>query len=106
MITVEKLCLIKVLLHNLVQFYFFALMASVMNFVFVSLSWYHSPILYSPVRGYQSQSTNGETRFSLLDMNIEQETIRELSQRKQALLMELKNYQVCVVRAMDGLEVL
>ncbi|MCL4130234.1 UNVERIFIED_CONTAM: hypothetical protein GTU68_017545 [Idotea baltica] len=42
------------------------------------------------VRGYQSSST--ESRFSLMDVNIEQETVRELSQRRQNLLMELKNY--------------
>ena len=29
----------------------------------------------------------------MLDVNIEQETIRELSQRRQNLLMELRNYE-------------
>ncbi|KAF2366333.1 Ciliary BBSome complex subunit 2 C-terminal domain [Trinorchestia longiramus] len=43
------------------------------------------------IRGYQSSAT--ESRYALLDMNIEQETLRELSQRRGALLMELKNYQ-------------
>ncbi|XP_076033729.1 BBSome complex member BBS2-like [Oratosquilla oratoria] len=43
------------------------------------------------VRGYQSSSP--ETRFSVMDVNIEQETIRELSQRRHNLLMELKNYE-------------
>ena len=28
-----------------------------------------------------------------MDVNVEQETIRELSQRKQNLLLELKNYE-------------
>lgn len=28
-----------------------------------------------------------------MDVNIEQETVRELSQRRQNLLMELKNYE-------------
>ncbi|XP_042890069.1 Bardet-Biedl syndrome 2 protein homolog [Penaeus japonicus] len=43
------------------------------------------------VRGYQSSSP--ESRYSLMDVNIEQETIRELSQRRHNLLMELKNYE-------------
>ncbi|KAK7098674.1 BBSome complex member BBS2-like [Littorina saxatilis] len=43
------------------------------------------------VRGYNpaSQSLAG----NLMDTNIEQDTIRELSQRKQNLLLELKNYE-------------
>ncbi|KAG0695207.1 Bardet-Biedl syndrome 2 [Chionoecetes opilio] len=43
------------------------------------------------VRGYKSSSA--ETRYSLMDVNIEQETIRELSQRRHTLLLELKNYE-------------
>ncbi|XP_066971024.1 Bardet-Biedl syndrome 2 protein homolog isoform X2 [Macrobrachium rosenbergii] len=43
------------------------------------------------VRGYQPSSP--ESRYSLMDVNIEQETIRELSQRRHTLLMELKNYE-------------
>ncbi|CAL4122242.1 unnamed protein product, partial [Meganyctiphanes norvegica] len=43
------------------------------------------------VRGYQSSTP--ETRYSMLDVNIEQETIRELSQRRHTLLMELRNYE-------------
>ncbi|BFZ04172.1 hypothetical protein BsWGS_07211 [Bradybaena similaris] len=42
------------------------------------------------VRGY-SQATGGPGS-DLLDSNIEQDTIRELSQRKQNLMLELKNY--------------
>ncbi|KAA0199266.1 hypothetical protein HAZT_HAZT008931 [Hyalella azteca] len=38
-------------------------------------------------------SSASESRYTLLDMNIEQETLRELTQRKSAMLMELKNYQ-------------
>ncbi|KAG7166018.1 Bardet-Biedl syndrome 2 protein homolog [Homarus americanus] len=43
------------------------------------------------VRGYQSSSP--ESRYSMMDVNIEQETIRELSQRRHNLLLELKNYE-------------
>lgn len=47
--------------------------------------------LPSQVRGYKSSSA--ETRYSMMDVNIEQETIRELSQRRHTLLLELKNYE-------------
>ena len=43
------------------------------------------------VRGYQPAAT--ELKGNLMDQNIEQETIRELSQRKQNLMLELKNYE-------------
>ncbi|KAB7494790.1 Bardet-Biedl syndrome 2-like protein, partial [Armadillidium nasatum] len=43
------------------------------------------------IRGYQSSSS--ESRFSLMDVNIEQETVRELSQRRHNLIMELRNYE-------------
>ena len=43
------------------------------------------------MRGYQAGGT--EMKGNLMDQNVEQETIRELSQRKQTLLLELKNYE-------------
>ncbi|ELU16233.1 hypothetical protein CAPTEDRAFT_171644 [Capitella teleta] len=43
------------------------------------------------VRGYQPAGQ--EMKGNLMDTNVEQETIRELSQRKQNLLLELKNYE-------------
>lgn len=43
------------------------------------------------VRGYNAASE--ELRGNLMDTNMEQETIRDLSQRKQNLMMELKNYE-------------
>ncbi|XP_050687071.1 Bardet-Biedl syndrome 2 protein homolog [Eriocheir sinensis] len=43
------------------------------------------------VRGYKASTA--ETRYSMMDVNIEQETIRELSQRRHTLLLELKNYE-------------
>ncbi|XP_018496842.1 Bardet-Biedl syndrome 2 protein homolog [Galendromus occidentalis] len=43
------------------------------------------------VRGYSP--TTAEYRQQLMDANYEQETIRELSQKKQALVMELSNYE-------------
>ena len=46
-----------------------------------------------PVRGYQS-AASPEARHALLDMNIEQETLRELSGRRATLLLELGNYRV------------
>ena len=48
-------------------------------------------VFFSPVRGYQSAPP--ELKGNLMDTNIEQDTIRELSQRKQNLLLELKNYE-------------
>ncbi|CAH1786241.1 unnamed protein product [Owenia fusiformis] len=43
------------------------------------------------IRGYQA--ARPEMKGNLMDNNIEQDTIRELSQRKQNLLLELKNYE-------------
>ncbi|KAH3884129.1 hypothetical protein DPMN_008100 [Dreissena polymorpha] len=43
------------------------------------------------VRGYNPAPE--EMRGNLMDTNMEQETIRELSQRKQNLMMELRNYE-------------
>lgn len=43
------------------------------------------------VRGYNPASE--EMRGNLMDTNMEQETIRDLSQRKQNLMMELRNYE-------------
>ena len=42
------------------------------------------------VRGYLPAGQ--EMQGNLMDTNVEQDTIRELSQRKQNLLLELKNY--------------
>ena len=47
--------------------------------------------LFFAVRGYLPASE--EVQGNLMDTNVEQETIRELSQRKQNLLLELKNYE-------------
>ncbi|XP_023240900.1 Bardet-Biedl syndrome 2 protein homolog [Centruroides sculpturatus] len=43
------------------------------------------------VRGYGASTT--EMRHHILDASFEQETIKELSQRKQTLLLELRNYE-------------
>ena len=43
------------------------------------------------MRGYLPVS--GDSQQGLLDMSVEQESIRELSQRKNTLLLELKNYE-------------
>ncbi|XP_076343635.1 BBSome complex member BBS2-like isoform X1 [Tachypleus tridentatus] len=43
------------------------------------------------VRGYLP--TSAELRHHILDANFEQDTIRELSQKKQNLLLELRNYE-------------
>lgn len=43
------------------------------------------------VRGYNTAAP--EMRGNLMDTNMEQDTIRELSQRKQNLQMELRNYE-------------
>ncbi|XP_035213893.1 Bardet-Biedl syndrome 2 protein-like isoform X2 [Stegodyphus dumicola] len=43
------------------------------------------------VRGYEA--TSAEMRHHMLDANFEQETIRDLAQKKQALLLELRNYE-------------
>ncbi|XP_071957615.1 BBSome complex member BBS2-like [Antedon mediterranea] len=43
------------------------------------------------VRGYLPASK--EVQSNMMDVNIEQEAIRDLSQRKQHLLLELKNYE-------------
>ena len=43
------------------------------------------------VRGYLPASP--ETKANLMELNVEQETLRELSARKQNLLLELKNYE-------------
>ena len=46
---------------------------------------------FCAVRGYQPAAT--EMKGNLMDQNIEQEAIRELSLKKQNLLLELKNYE-------------
>lgn len=46
---------------------------------------------FSSVRGYLPGSA--EMRGNLMDTSVEQELIRELSQKKQNLLLELHNYE-------------
>ncbi|XP_054718944.1 Bardet-Biedl syndrome 2 protein homolog [Uloborus diversus] len=43
------------------------------------------------IRGYEA--TTAEMRHHMMDSNFEQETIRDLAQKKQALLLELRNYE-------------
>ena len=43
------------------------------------------------VRGYLPAAP--ETKKNMMDLNVEQETLRELSSRRQNLLLELKNYE-------------
>ncbi|XP_064601546.1 Bardet-Biedl syndrome 2 protein homolog [Liolophura sinensis] len=43
------------------------------------------------VRGYNAASP--DLKGNLMDSNLEQDTVRELSQRKQMLILELKNYE-------------
>lgn len=43
------------------------------------------------VRGYQPAASDGH--HQLLDVNAEQESLRELAQRKNNLLLELRNYE-------------
>lgn len=43
------------------------------------------------MRGYTA--TTAEYRQQLLDANYEQEALRELNQKKQALALELENYE-------------
>ena len=42
------------------------------------------------VRGYSP--INKDSSHNLMDSNVEQDMVRELNQRKNNLLMELKNY--------------
>ena len=46
---------------------------------------------YCSVRGYLPASP--EMKGNLMDVNVEQDAVRELAQRKQNLLLELKNYE-------------
>lgn len=55
------------------------------------LVWILTNVFLPAVRGYLSSSQ--ETAGSLMDTSVEQELVRELSQKKQNLLLELKNYQ-------------
>ncbi len=48
-------------------------------------------ILLSAVRGYLP--VNAELRRNLVDFSVEQEAVRELSQKKSSLLLELRNYE-------------
>lgn len=47
--------------------------------------------LYVAVRGYLPASK--ELKGNLMDSSAEQDLIRELSQRRQNLLLELRNYE-------------
>lgn len=47
--------------------------------------------MFFPVRGYLP--VNSEARKNLMDLNVEQESIRELAQKKSTLILELKNYE-------------
>ena len=38
----------------------------------------------------------------MMDLNVEQETLRELSSRKQNLLLELKNYEANAAASLGG----
>lgn len=49
---------------------------------------FHVPLV---VRGYLPASK--EMKGNLMDASVEQDLIRELSQRKQNLLLELRNYE-------------
>ena len=48
-------------------------------------------LMYFLVRGYLPASP--EMKGNLMDVNVEQDSVRELAQRKQNLLLELKNYE-------------
>lgn len=50
-----------------------------------------SQILKTIVKGFLPATQ--EQKGNLMDVNIEQEKVREMSQRKQNLLLELKNYE-------------
>ena len=51
----------------------------------------HFIFTYCSVRGYLPASP--EMKGNLMDVNVEQDAVRELAQRKQNLLLELKNYE-------------
>lgn len=53
--------------------------------------WCKLVVSCSIVRGYLPASW--EMKGNLMDTNAEQDLIRELSQRKQNLLLELRNYE-------------
>ena len=48
-------------------------------------------IVFFLVRGYLPAAP--ETKKNMMDLNVEQETLRELASRRQNLLLELKNYE-------------
>lgn len=51
----------------------------------------HRLIFCLVVRGYLP--ANNEMKGNLMDVSVEQDLVRELSQRKQNLLLELRNYE-------------
>lgn len=58
----------------------------------LSLGCYHScQCVYPVVRGYLPASK--DLKGNLMDSSAEQDLIRELSQRRQNLLLELRNYE-------------
>ena len=63
-------------IHQLLPFFFIMMITS---------------FLVSLVRGYLPAPP--ESQRNMMDLNTEQETLRELSSRKQNLLLELKNYE-------------
>ena len=54
----------------------------------------------SPVRGYLPAPADSQR--NMMDLNVEQETLRELSSRKQNLLLELKNYEANAAASLGG----
>ena len=54
----------------------------------------------SSVRGYLPAPADSQR--NMMDLNVEQETLRELSSRKQNLLLELKNYEANAAASLGG----
>ena len=52
------------------------------------------------VRGYLPAPPDSQR--NMMDLNVEQETLRELSSRKQNLLLELKNYEANAAASLGG----
>ena len=55
---------------------------------------------FPPVRGYLPAPADSQR--NMMDLNVEQETLRELSSRKQNLLLELKNYEANAAASLGG----
>ena len=56
--------------------------------------------MYIAVRGYMPAPPDSQR--NIMDLNVEQETLRELSSRKQNLLLELNNYETNQKQSMAG----